>query len=118
MCIRDRLIVVLLHGLHFVQALFIRHAHHLEGLAGSAQYGAALGEDAGKVARGQHAVVAIDQALVAVHEAVNFQLGKVVAEALHNAAHGGVERLAVAAAGQKSDPFHSGSRSSQDVPVG
>ena len=116
--VQTQLVVVLLHGLDLVQTLFVRHAHHLEGLAGGAQYGAALGEDAGKVARGQHAVVAIDQALVAVHEAVDLKLGEVVAQALHHAAHGGVERLAIAAAGQKSDPFHSGSRSSQDVPVG
>ena len=41
--VQPQFVVILLHGLDLVQALFVRHAHHLERLAGGAQYGAAPG---------------------------------------------------------------------------
>ena len=56
---------------------------------------------------GELFVVLVHQALVAVDEADDLHAVAVdVVEALGYAAHGGVEGLAVAAAGEHSDPFH------------
>ena len=95
------------HGLHLVQAVFVGGAHQLEGLAAGAQEGAAPGEQAGEVDGGELFVVLVHQALVAVDEADDFHAAAVdVVKALGHAAHGGVEGLAVAAAGEHSDSFH------------
>ena len=60
---------------------------------------------------GFHKVVAtVDKALVAVLETVDLNgLVGVVDHGLDDAAHGGVQRLAVAAAGKKSNPGHGSS---------
>ena len=75
--------------------------------ASGPQDGAAAGEDAAKIGGRHDAEPAVDKALVAVLKTIDldrfFAIGH---ERLDNAAHGGVERLAVAATGKKTDPKH------------
>ena len=78
----------------------------LEGGAAGAQEGAALGEDAGEIVVGQQAEAAVDQALIAVQEAVHFHLFLGVEQGLRDAAHGRVQGLAIAAGGQHTDANH------------
>lgn len=100
------LVVVLLHGFHLVQAVLVGILDGLEGGPGGAQDGAALGQDAGEVLAGEHLELAVDQAPVAVLEAVDLHLLFAVVQRLHHAPHGRVQRLAVSAAGQHTDSLH------------
>ena len=104
--VKLELVVVLLHGLHLVQAVLIGILDGLERGSGGAQDGAALGQDAGEVLAGEHLELAVDQAPVAVLEAVNLHLLFAVVQRLHHAPHGRVQRLAVSAAGQHTDSLH------------
>ncbi len=76
-------------------------------LKGVRQDGAAVGEGAGEILGGESRVAIVDKSLIAVEEPVDFHLALgVVAERLHNGAHGGVECLAIAAAGKHSNSEH------------
>ena len=92
------------HRGHEVVALVVH-----DGLAGDvfltrgAENGAALDEDAGKVARFHELVVALDEALVAVVHAVDLDIVDVLEQRLANAADGRVQALAVAARGDEAD---------------
>jgi hypothetical protein len=100
------LVVVLLHGRHLVHAVGPRDLDGLEGGAAGAKEGAALGEDAGEVGVGEEPEAAVDEALIAVLEAVDLHLLVGVEHGLGHAPHGRVEGLAVPAAGEHSDAFH------------
>ena len=65
---------IFLHGTHLVQPVGIGLAHQLEGLAGGAQNGAPLGQDAGEVMAGQLVIVAVDQALVALFKSIDLHI--------------------------------------------
>ena len=73
-------------------------------LLGGAQYGAAPGEDAGNIVRGQVTVPVVDQPEVAVFNADYFQ--SVIEDGAFN--HGpdnGIDARAIAAAGQDANPI-------------
>ena len=103
-----QLVVVLLHRRDLVQAVLVRLADGLVGRAAAAQERAALGEDAGEVRVAEQAEAPVDQALIAVEEAVDLDVLVGVVHRLGDAAHRRVERLAVAAAGEHADPDHVG----------
>ena len=94
-----QLVIGLLHGRHLVHAVRAGLADGLEGRAAAAQEGAALGEDAGKIGVIQETELAVDQSLIAVQETVDLYVLFGVEQRLGHPAHGGVQRLAVAAAG-------------------
>ena len=68
------LVVGLLHGGHLVDAVLLDDLYGLEGGAAGAQERAALGEDAGEIAVCQQTELAVDEALIAVEEAVDLNL--------------------------------------------
>ena len=72
-------------------------------LARGAEYGAALGQNAGEVLPLHEFVVALDQAAVAVVHAVDLEIVDALEQRLADAADGGVQTLAVAAAGDEAD---------------
>src|SRR5699024_1194024 len=96
--VEAELIICLLHGLHLVQTLLIRHAHELKGLAGGSENGSALCQDTGEIPGGEHTVFPVDQTLVSIVESIDFQLVQRVGKTLDHTAHCRVQRLAVAAA--------------------
>ena len=73
-----------------------------------AEDGAAACEDTGEILLLHQAVFAVNQAAVTVDDSVNFQpvVPEMAVERLCNAADGGVQALAVAAARQNSYPVH------------
>ena len=101
------LFIVVLHGGHLVHAVLVNDPDGLEGLAGGAQNGAPLGENAGEV-RGLHELVfSEDQPLIAVLDAVNLHVfAKFLVKPLGHAPNRRVQPLAVAAAGEDSYSFH------------
>ena len=99
--------VGVLHGLDLVDSVGLGRVEELEGGAARAEDGAAHREQAGEVAVVHQAEALVDEALVAVFEAVDLDgLARVAVDGLDDAAHGGVERLAVAAAREESDSQH------------
>ena len=101
-------VIGLLHGRHLVHAVGARFADGLEGGAAAAQEGAAFGEDAGEIGVIQKAEFTVNQSLIAVQKAVNLHGFLCVEQRLRHPAHGWIQRLAVAAAGQHTDSFHDG----------
>ena len=102
-----QLVVGLLHGLDFVDAVLIGLTDGLERNTARSQDCAAPCEDALEVLSCEDAEFSVDQALVAVLKSVEFHgLLGVVHDALEDAAHGRVECLAVTAACQKTDSQH------------
>ena len=97
--VQAKLVVILLHRLDLVKPVRIRHAHELERLAGGPDDRAAAGQDAREVVGCEEPMMAVNKALVALFESVDFELTAVVGETLYNAAHRRVQSLAVAAAG-------------------
>ena len=102
------LLIVGFHGRNLVDAVLIDDPDGFEGLAGGAQDGAALRQDAGEV-RGLHQLIlAEDKTLIAVLDAVYLHiLAELLIEPLGNAAYSRVQSLAVAAACQNAYSFHS-----------
>ena len=101
-------VVGVLHGGDEAVAVLINNV--LAGdiaLAGSAQNGAALGQDAGKVLGRHEFIVALDQAPVAVIHAEDFHIIQLLIQGLAHAPDGSVETLAIAAAGDQGDADHS-----------
>ena len=95
------------HCGHLLDAVGLGNVQALERRAARAQDGAAAGEDAAKVCRRHHAKTAVDEALVAVLKTIDLdRLFAIGHERFDDAAHGGIERLAVAATGKKTDPEH------------
>ena len=108
--VKLEVLVGALHGGHLHGAIGLGDVEQLEGGAAGAEHGAALREEAREVA-GRHLDVAVvNKALVAIDKSVdlNVLLG-VVHDGLDDCAHGGVERLAVAAASEKANPQHGSS---------
>ena len=105
--VKTKLVIVLLHGFDLVETVLIRNSHQLERLAGRSDDRTAACEDAGKVIGCKQLVVAVDHTLVALKESVYFKILDVVAEAFDDAAHRSVQGLAVTAACEKSNSFHS-----------
>ena len=93
-----QLVIVLLHGFHFVQPVGIRILNRLEGGTGGSQNRAALGKDAGEILVCQHAEITVDQSSVTIQEAVDLHLFLAVRQGLHHASHGCVQGLAVTTA--------------------
>ena len=93
--------VVFLHRGNLVHLVVLNHAHFFEGGALGAQNGSAYGQNAGKFIRGHLTVVAVDQAVIAVHNAndLNF-IAHPVIQRLGHAAQGSVQAGAVAARSQ------------------
>ena len=93
--------VVLLHGGYLVHLVFLDHTHLFKGGTLGAQDGAAHGQNAGKLVRAHFAVVAVDQAVVAVHDTYDLDLAAhAVVQRLGYTADGGVQARAVAAGSQ------------------
>ena len=97
--VQAKLVIILLHRLDLVKPVRIRLAHELERLAGGPDDRAAAGQDAREVVGGEQPVMAVNETLVTLFKPVHFKFAAVVGETLHNAAHRGVQGLAVAAAG-------------------
>ena len=95
------------HSGHLLDAIGLGNVQALERRAARAQDGAAAGEDAAKIGGRHDAEPAVDKALVAVLKTIDLnRLFAIGHKRFDNAAHGGVERLAVAATGKKTDPKH------------
>lgn len=95
------------HCGHLLDAVGLGNVQALERRAARAQDGAAAGEDAAKIGGRHDAEPAVDKALVAVLKTIDLnRLFAIGHKRFDNAAHGGVERLAVAATGKKTDPEH------------
>ena len=96
--------VGLLHGLDLVQTVLIGIADGLERAAAGSQHRAAPGQDSLEVPAVQDPEMAVDQALVAVLEAVEFyRLAGILRDGFVDTAHSRVQCLAVAAAGEHTD---------------
>ena len=104
--VQAQLMVVLLHGLDLVKTVLIRNSHQFERLAGGADNSAALCQDTRKITGGQQTVIAVDQAFVAFFKAIDLDIRQGIEEPLDNTPHRGIQRLAVAAAGQHTYSFH------------
>ena len=85
--VQTELVIILFHRFNLIQAVFIGHPHKFKGLTGRPKDGASFCQNTGKIFGREHTVIAVDQTLVSVHEAVHFQFVKAVAEALHNTSH-------------------------------
>ena len=95
------------HRRHLLDTIGLGGIQTLERCATRAQDGAAAGEDTAKIGGRHDAEPAVDKALIAVLKAINLdRLFAIGHKRFDNAAHGGVERLAVAATGKKTDPKH------------
>lgn len=95
------------HRGHLLDAVSLGNIQALERRAARTQDGAATGEDAAKIGGRHDTESAVDKALVAVLKTINLdRLFAIGHKRFDNAAHGGVERLAVAATGKKTDPKH------------
>ncbi len=100
------LFIGLLHRFDLVDLVLADDAHLGEGGAAGTQNGAAQGQDAGEVALLHLAVVAFDQAGIAILNTDDFGVKQGVARAGH-AADTGVQAGAVAAGGEDADAsFH------------
>ena len=106
--------VVFLHRGDLVYLVVLDHAHLFKGGALGAQDGAAHGQDAGELVGGHLAVVAVDQAVIAVHNAndLNF-IAHPVIQRLGHAAQGSVQAGAVAAGSQDANT----NRHSKNLPM-
>ena len=102
-----QLVIGVDHRRHLLDAIGLGSIQTLERCAARAQDGAAAGEDAAKIGGRHDAEPAVDKALVSVLKTVDldrfFAIGH---ERFDDAAHGGVERLAVAATSKKTNPKH------------
>ena len=85
-----QLVIVLLHGFHFVQPVGIRILDRLERGPGGSQDRAALGKDAGEILVCQHAEITVNQSSVAIEEAIDFDLFLTVRQGLHHTSHGSI----------------------------
>ena len=85
-----QLVIVLLHGFHFVQPVGIRILDRLERGPGGSQDRAALGKDAGEILVCQHAEITVDQSSVAIEEAIDLDLFLTVRQGLHHTSHGSI----------------------------
>ena len=95
------------HRRHLLDTIGLGGIQTLERCATRAQDGAAAGEDTAKIGGRHDAEPAVDKALIAVLKAINLdRLFAIGHKRFDNAAHGGVERLTVAATGTKTDPKH------------
>ena len=95
------------HRRHLLDAVGLGSVQALERRTARAQDGAAAGEDAAKIGGSHDTESAVDKALVAVLKTIDLdRLFAIGHKRFDNAAHGGVERLAVAATGKKTDPKH------------
>ena len=102
-----QLVIGVDHRGHLLDAVGLGNVQTLERCAARAQDSAAAGEDAAKIGRRHDAEPAVDKALVAVLKTVDLdRLFAIGYERFDDAAHGGVERLAVAATSKKTDPKH------------
>ena len=105
--------VVFLHRGDLVHLVVLDHAHLFKGGALGAQDGAAHGQDAGELVGGHLTVVAVDQAVVAVHDADDLDfVAHAVVQGLCHTAQGGVQAGAVAA-GSKDTNTNRHSKTSQ-----
>ena len=95
-------LVVFLHGLDLVDVVLADDAHVAVGRALGAQDRAAQRQNAGKLLAAHGAVVALNQAAVAILNADDLGVEHGIRGA-RNAANGGVEARAIAAAGQDAD---------------
>ena len=96
-----------LHSGDLVHAVGLGNIEALEGCAARAQDRAAAHEDAAEVGRGHLAESFVDEALIAIFETEDLdRFSRAMVESLDDAAHRRVERLAIAAAGQKADSNH------------
>ena len=93
-----QLVIVLLHGFHFVQPVGIRILDRLERGPGGSQDRAALGKNTGEILVRQHSEITVDQSSVAIQEAVDLHLFLTVRQCLHHTSHGCVQGLAVTTA--------------------
>src|SRR5699024_7399293 len=97
-------VICVKHGGHEVVALVVHYGFAGDvSLARGAEYGAALGQNAGEVLLLHELVVALDEAFVAVVHAVYLDVGYILEQRLAHAAYGGVEALAVSARGHNAD---------------
>ena len=102
-----QLVIGVDHRRHLLDAIGLGNIQTLERRAARAQDGAAAGEDAAKIGGRHDAEPAVDKALVAVLKTIDLdRLFAIGHECFDDATHGGVERLAVAATGKKTDPEH------------
>ncbi len=101
-----QLVIILLHGLHLVEAVLVRIFDGLEGSTGGSQHSAALGQDAGEVLARQHLELAVDQPSISVQKTVDLQLLPAVVQRLHNPPHSRIQGLTVPAAGQHANSPH------------
>ena len=102
-----QLVIGVDHRGHLLDAVGLGDVEALERRAARAQDGAAAGEDAAKIGGRHDAEPAVDKALVAVLKTIDLnRLFAIGHKRFDDAAHGGVERLAIAATGKKTDSKH------------
>lgn len=102
-----QLVIGVDHRGHLLDAVGLGNVQVLERRAARAQDSAAAGEDTAKIGGRHDAEPAVDKALVAVLKAIDLdRLFAIGHKRFDDAAHGGVERLAVAATSKKTDPKH------------
>ena len=101
-----KLMVILLHSFHLIQAVCIGILYRLKGSAGGSENGSALGQDSGKILAGKHHKLSVDQALIAVQKSVDLYFFTTGKQCLYHTSHRGIQCLAISAAGQHSDSLH------------
>ncbi len=101
--VQVQLVICMLHRLYLVKAVLVRHAHQLERLSGSSQYGPSACQDSGEILCCEHTEVRIDQTLIPVLETVDLHIVSLGTDSLDDSAHRSVQSLTVTAACQHSD---------------
>ena len=96
--VKLQLMIGLLHCLDLVQSVLIGIADGLEGAPAGTEHCAAAGQDALEISAVQKPELAVDQALVAIFEAIELNgFFCIACNCLEDTAHCRVQRLAVAA---------------------
>ena len=94
-----QLIIGLLHGRDFIHTVRSNLLNGFKRRPTAAQKCSTFGENTGKVIIGQESKFSVNQPLITVQKSVDFHFLRGVIQGFGHTAHGGVQRLTIAAAG-------------------
>ena len=105
--VKPHFAIALFHASDLIDRTVIDDAYFFKRLPRGAEDGSAKRQNAGKISFFHDLIIALDESGIAVTDAVDGNvILKFFIQRLCNAAHGCIQPLAIAAAGQKTDFFH------------
>ena len=96
--VKVQLMICMLHSLHLVKAILIRHPHHLERLSGCPKDRPSYGQYSREISGSQHLEIGINQSLIPLLKPVNLNIVPLGTDSLYDAAHSGIQSLTVSSA--------------------